>query len=89
MEDQCLIMIENRVCARCLLRDMTRADAEMIEKYKNELKAQDQVDDDEYERRLALCKNCVQLNAGTCMSCGCYVELRAAMKAAHCPRKSW
>ena len=89
MEDQYLAMIDNRICSRCLLRDMTNADIQMIEKYKNELKQEDQVDEKEYERRLSICKNCVQLNAGTCMSCGCYVELRAAMRPAHCPRKQW
>ena len=34
MEDQYLVMIENRVCTRCLLRDMIDADTSMIEKYK-------------------------------------------------------
>ncbi len=89
MEDQYLTMIENRVCTRCLLRDMIDGDMEMIEKYKSALKQADQVPDDIYEKRLAVCKECERLNAGTCMACGCYVELRAAMAASHCPKKKW
>ncbi|MGN0294957.1 MAG: DUF6171 family protein [Lachnospiraceae bacterium] len=84
MEDR-----EKRVCIRCLLRDMAEADKAMIEKYKAAIKKADQVQDEEYERRLAVCKGCEKLNEGTCLACGCYVELRAAMKAAHCSYKKW
>lgn len=89
MEDQYLVMIENRVCTRCLIRDMVDADMAMIEKYKSALKNKDMVSDDEYERRLKICTDCDKLNAGTCMLCGCYVELRAAAKVSHCPGKHW
>lgn len=89
MEDQCLIMVNNRVCTRCLLRDMIDADTAMIEKYKAALKPEDMVSDDEYERRLAVCTSCEKLNEGTCMACGCYVELRAAAVISRCPNKLW
>ena len=89
MEDQYLTMIDNRVCIRCLLRDMVDADTAMIEKYKSALKEVDMVSDEEYERRLSVCKECEKLNAGTCMSCGCYVEIRAAAKISKCPTKKW
>ena len=82
-------MIDNRVCTRCLLRDMIDADTAMIEKYKSALKAEDMVSDQEYEGRLSVCKDCEKLNAGTCMACGCYVELRASAKVSHCPNKKW
>ncbi len=84
-----MIMIENRVCTRCLLRDMIDGDISMIEKYKAVLKPKDRVDEVEYDRRLAICQNCEKLNQGTCMSCGCYVELRAAAKVSRCPRRLW
>ena len=89
MEDLYLVMSETRVCTRCLLRDMIDADMGMIEKYKTALKQEDMVDDSEYERRLSICTSCEKLNAGTCMSCGCYVELRAAAKVSKCPNKKW
>lgn len=81
--------MENRVCTRCLLRDMEEAEKSKIEKYLLAIKKADRVSDEEYERRLDLCKACEKLNAGTCMSCGCYVELRAAAVVAHCPNKRW
>ena len=82
-------MIDKRVCVRCLLRDMVDADMAMIEKYKSALKEADMVSDEEYERRLDICGGCDKLNAGTCMSCGCYVEIRAAAKISKCPTKKW
>ena len=41
--------------------------------------------DADYERRLAACKECRHLENGTCMQCGCYVEMRAARTDMHCP----
>ncbi len=82
-------MGEKRICTRCLLRDMIDADMGMIEKYKAALKPEDLASDDEYERRLGICQGCEKLNEGTCMSCGCYVELRAAAKISKCPTRKW
>lgn len=42
-----------------------------------------------YEARLSLCRACPHLNIGTCMQCGCYVEVRAAQKGLRCPMGSW
>ena len=78
-----------RICRRCLLRDAAEADRAMISKYKSAIKQADRTDETEYERRLALCLTCDRLNAGTCQACGCYVELRAAARAAHCPYHQW
>ena len=41
------------------------------------------------EERLSVCKQCDYLNAGMCKACGCYVEMRAAMKARICPYGKW
>ena len=78
-----------KICKRCLLREMAEADQAMIEKYKAAIKMEDRVSIEEYERRLMVCKECEKLNAGTCAACGCYVELRAAAKVSHCPHKKW
>ncbi len=32
---------------------------------------------------------CSYLNAGTCTACGCFVELRAALRTGHCPYRKW
>ena len=68
---------------------MIDADTAMIEKYKGVLKPEDMTSDEEYEKRLSVCQQCEKLNAGTCMACGCYVELRAAAKISRCPNKKW
>jgi len=77
------------ICKRCLLREMADADAEKIAFYREALKKEDRVAEEEYEERLAACKSCDFLNVGTCGACGCYVELRAAAKAGKCPYKKW
>lgn len=77
------------ICKKCLLRDMAEEDAGKIDMYRSAIKQQDRVEEEEYERRLSLCKECDLLNAGTCGACGCYVELRAAAKRGHCPYKRW
>lgn len=87
MENRYLSM--SRICKHCLLRDMETADKEMIEKYKNSIKLEDRVSIEEYENRLQLCQQCERLNQGTCLACGCYVELRALGLFSHCPHKVW
>lgn len=77
------------ICKKCLLREMAQADYAMIEKYKNAIRPEDSADSGCYEKRLSVCKECERLNAGTCLACGCYVELRAAAKNGRCPHKRW
>ena len=38
----------------------------MIEKYRDAIKQADRVTEEEYERRLAVCRDCDKLLAGTC-----------------------
>ena len=87
--------MEQRICTRCLIRDMIGTDdfneseMKMIEKYRDAIKQADRVTGEEYEQRLAVCKDCEKLVSGTCGACGCYVELRATAKVSHCPHKKW
>lgn len=87
--------MEQRICTRCLLRELAGTDAAkqtelaMIEKYKQAIREAERVPEQEYERRLALCGDCERLVAGTCTACGCYVELRAVAKVSRCPKKKW
>ena len=78
-----------QICKKCLLREMAEADQKMIQKYKTAIKEADRINPEGYEERLLICKNCELLNAGTCLACGCYVELRAAAKVGSCPHKKW
>lgn len=79
----------NRICKKCLMREMAEADIEMIEKYKAAIKLKDRVSEEQYETRLLVCKECDRLNAGTCAACGCYVELRALSPMSKCPYDLW
>ena len=56
-----------------------------VVRYRASLPGKKRTPDEIYTIRLQACKNCDQLNAGTCMQCGCYVEMRAARVDMHCP----
>ena len=80
-----------RYCRKCLTRDMLdkeeyfRSLREYIENLDVDIKASEPL----YEERLAVCRECELLLEGMCRSCGCYVELRAAVENNYCPWKKW
>lgn len=79
-----------RVCKRCLLREFDEAEYhEKLERYIVGLGDRMKAPEALYEKRLSACKECEKLSAGTCLACGCYVELRAAVKTSGCPHKKW
>lgn len=73
-------------CKRCLLLDAGNsithqdimAQLDMLEPSERTTQA-------EYDRRLALCKDCDNLISGVCTKCGCYVEYRAGIATKDCP----
>lgn len=77
-------------CKKCLLADIEPG--EELRKI-NELIAmmpeREKASNKKYEIRLNSCRECAALAMGTCMECGCYVELRAMKNNARCPRKKW
>lgn len=73
-------------CKKCLLLEAGEtASYQNVQEYLKTLPAADKVMLPEYERRLSLCRNCEYLLAGMCRKCGCYVEIRAALKNKSCP----
>lgn len=82
--------MEKKPCRKCLLRELDE-EAYMqklhryIESLDKDLKAAEKI----YNSRLETCRQCDYLEAGTCLACGCYVELRAAVKKNQCPYKKW
>jgi hypothetical protein len=80
-------MSENlRVCRKCLIRASSKEDFfRQLEAYISGLAEEDRVDQETYERRLSICNSCENLMEGMCRLCGCYVELRAALKVRRCP----
>ena len=73
-------MEQQRICKKCLLRDLAAEDQKNIGKYIGAIKPQDRTDGEAYEERLAVCMKCEKLVEATCQACGCYVELRAAIR---------
>ena len=78
-------------CKRCLLFEMADKDdvIAQVEKTRQLLSDDERASDQEYKKRLSLCKECDKLIDATCLKCGCYVEIRALSKEAHCPGKKW
>jgi hypothetical protein len=79
-----------KICTRCLLRDFSREQYEkiIVEGIKA-LPPEELVSDTALSGRLQICQDCEKINQGTCLACGCYVEIRAATKKGKCPYKKW
>ena len=81
---------ELRVCKKCLLREMTMESYyQNLQDYLEELEPDRKASQNLYEERLAKCKECDKLVNGLCRACGCYVEMRAAIKENKCPYQFW
>ena len=80
-----------RKCRRCLLREMTDENDyyRSVVFYRSTLPEQKRTPDGDYEARVQVCRTCGDLENGTCMQCGCYVEMRAARTDMHCPMGAW
>lgn len=79
-----------RKCRKCLLReafpeDYERYVAVIIERMKPEERAETQ----EFQRRMECCRQCEKLQNGTCMACGCMVEIRGMQRKGKCPCRRW
>ena len=75
-----------RVCRKCLLYAEDREEFfRKLEAYIDNLSEEDRTDQRTYEHRLNQCAHCPNLSDGMCVLCGCYVELRAALRARRCP----
>lgn len=81
-----------KICRKCLLQDMDENEYFTdLRKYIAQIDKDLKVEDEEYQYRLAKCKECDNLLSGMCRICGCFVEMRAVMKKNHCPavEKRW
>lgn len=82
--------MSDKPCKKCLLREASEIDYhELVTKHLQTLKPEDLTTADITDKRLAVCMECDRLSTGTCLSCGCYVEIRAALKLGRCPKKKW
>ena len=74
-------------CIRCLTADLPQGAAlsALLRERVAALPAEEKAPEEEILRRLAVCRACDHLHAGTCAICGCYVEVRAARRRMDCP----
>lgn len=80
------MMNPEKECRRCLLlQSGGQKEMAEIERCIERIKPEEKAVDEEYRNRLDICKKCDFLISGTCIKCGCYVELRAAYKKNNCP----
>lgn len=81
---------QKRICRRCLTIDMDQAEYfNNLHTYIADLDADIKVESQIYNERLAVCKSCDLLADGMCRACGCFVELRAAIRKNGCPYDKW
>lgn len=59
--------------------------AEAVKEYISALDEEIKAPEELYRARLEACRGCENLLSGTCLKCGCYVEMRAAVKGNRCP----
>lgn len=71
---------------RCLLFEADEKElAANVSEYVNTLSPDIKADEKLYRSRLDTCLRCESLVGGMCVKCGCYVEIRAAVKNNYCP----
>lgn len=74
------------ICKKCLLLEAgEKATYKTVTDYLDTLDDELKADKTLRDKRLALCRACDYLIAGMCRQCGCYVEIRAALKDKTCP----
>jgi hypothetical protein len=84
--------MKQRICKRCLLDKLfEEKEYEHMQDYIRNLDKDIKTEEKEYKERLNLCMQCCNLVNGMCKICGCFVEMRAAVKKNYCPNleKYW
>lgn len=90
MEGACYRQKMKKICKRCLLREYDEREyREKLGRLLELIGESEKTEEEVYHQRLGCCKECQKLVTGTCLVCGCYVELRAAAKSGHCPDHRW
>lgn len=79
-----------KICKRCLLQEYDEREyKEKLGRLLDLMEESEKVQETVYQQRLECCKECEKLVTGTCLVCGCFVELRAAAKSGRCPNHYW
>ena len=84
--------MKQRFCKKCLLDELfEEKEYEHLQDYIRHLDRDIKTGEKEYKERLNSCMQCDNLINGMCKICGCFVEMRAAIKKNYCPdiEKYW
>lgn len=84
--------MNQRFCKKCLLDELfEEKEYKHLQDYIRHLDKDIKTEDKEYKERLSICMQCDNLINGMCKICGCFVEMRAAVKKNYCPdiEKNW
>ena len=77
-------------CGRCLISELNIKElSENVRDYISLIPQENRTADEEYLRRLGICKECLWLADGLCGECGCFAEIRAAKAKISCPLGKW
>ena len=83
-------VISQRECRKCLLIDASAGkEKEIVYRYISELSETEKAPGVLFQERLEVCRACDMLSAATCQACGCFVEVRAAVRKQKCPCHKW
>ena len=78
-----------RICRSCLRKDMAEEEKSALREAIKSIPQSERTDSGLAERRLAVCFWCKEKSAGTCLSCGCFVEYMSACAGTTCPLGLW
>jgi len=84
--------MNQRFCKKCLLDKLfEEKEYQHLQDYIKNLDGYIKTEDKEYKERLGICMKCDNLINGMCKVCGCFVEMRAAVRKNYCPNieKYW
>lgn len=84
--------MNQRYCRKCLLDKVFEADEyRNLKVYLSSIDEEIKTEESAYKNRLEICQSCDNLFNGMCKVCGCFVEMRAAVKKNYCPdvNKKW
>lgn len=76
-------------CRKCLLNQDSGALYQSVQELIAALPQSQRAQPPVYQSRLEVCRSCERLQNGMCLSCGCFVQVRAAKAGEHCPWDKW
>lgn len=83
-------MSEQRYCRLCEIKEQISGTiSDYADRYMELIREEDRASEEAYATRLEVCLSCEKRSEALCMACGCYIELRAAVKGNQCPYRKW